>query len=331
MKFCIVDASNLVHRAKHVVQQYDSFDECVGLVLTIVFNSLKKSYEKFGAEHCVACFDAASWRKDHYPEYKADRDKESSPQKVEESEIIFTVLKDLRKFLQEFTNVTVLFKNGMEADDFVARWVQLHNDENFEHIIVSGDGDFKQLVRPGVELYDPIRNFLYASDGIFYQDGKRARKDQLTVEKHGETWKVKVDREGTPETFEPEWELFQLIIRGRKNNLRTCWPRVYKTKMRAAFDDRGGPLWNDFINAIWGPEDNRQCVRERYELNRILLDLRCQPVEIRYRMDEAINDSLGKENKMMVGAYFARFCGKYRLKRLASQATAITQLLSSPY
>jgi len=332
MKFCIIDASNLVHRAKHVISKYDSFDECVGLTLTIVFNSMKKSYEKFGAEHCVACFDSSSWRKEIYPEYKGDRvAKEKSPIKKEEDEIIWQVLSDLRKFLDEFTNVTVLHERDIEADDFIARWTQLHDDESFEHIIISGDGDFKQLVRPGVELYDPIRNFLYTADGIFYQDGKKPRKEQPVAQKHGETWKVKLTKDGDPETFEPEWELFQLCIRGKKNNLRTAYPRVRTNKMREAYDDRGGPKWNDFINTIWGPEDNRQRVRDRYEENRLLIDLRRQPDEIKFVMDETINASLEKDAKTMVGAYFARFCGKYKLRKLVDQASAITQLLSAPY
>lgn len=331
MKFCIIDISNLVHRAKHVITKYDSFDECVGLTLTIVFNSLKKSYEKFGAEHCVACFDASSWRKDIYPAYKADRDKDKSPVKKEEDEIIWQVINDLKKFLSDYTNVTVLHEKGIEADDFIARWTQLHDDESFEHIIISGDGDFKQLVRPGVELYDPIRNFLYTSDGIYFQDGKKVGKEQPTKEKHGETWKVKLTKAGEPEVFEPEWELFQLCIRGRKNNLRTAYPRVRSVKMREAYDDRGGPVWNDFINSIWGEEDNRQSVRKRYEENRILLDLRMQPQDIKDQMDLAINQALDKDTKMMVGAYFARFCGKYRLNNLVNQAAAISQLLSAPY
>jgi len=331
MKFAIIDVNNLVHRSKHVVSKYDSFDECVGMVLTILFGSLRKSYERFGAEHCVACFDNYSWRKDVYPEYKGDRDKESSPIKIEENEIIKQVLINLRKFLKEYTNVTVLEQRGAEADDFIARWVQLHDDPSFTHIIISADGDFKQLVREGVDLFDPIRNHLYTEKGVFYQDGRRARKDQATVERHGETWKRKFTKGGDPEIVEPEWELFVKCIRGRKNNLKTAWPRITTKKMRIAFEDRGGPKWNDFINSIWGPEDNRQSVRQRYDFNRKLLDLRLQPNDIRLKMDEEINEALSSENKMMVGAYFAKFCGKYRLVRLADQAASITQILASPY
>jgi hypothetical protein len=186
-------------------------------------------------------------------------------------------------------------------------------------------------VRNGVDLFDPIRNHLYTEDGVFYQDGRQPRKDQATEKRHGEIWKKKVTKRGDFEIVEPEWELFVKCIRGQKNNLKTAWPQVRTKKMRIAFDNKGGPEWNDFINSIWGPEDDRQSVRKRYDFNRRLLDLRLQPDNILADMDSTINEALSEDNKMMVGAYFAKFCGKYRLVRLANQATSITQILASPY
>ncbi len=332
MKFAVIDVNNLVHRSKHVVSNYESFDACVAMTLTILFGSLRKSYEKFGAEHCVACFDSYSWRKTVFSDYKGDREKDDSPVKLEEREIIKDVLIKLQQFLEEHTNVTVLACEGMEADDFVARWTQLHDDPSFEHIIVSADGDFKQLVREGVELFNPISNTLYTVDGVFYDDGNRPKKTQTTVERHGMRWKVKYKKNSDePEIVEPEWELFEKCIRGRKNNLRTAWPRVTTKKMRAAFDDRGGPVWNDFINAIWGEEGARQSVRERYEFNRSLLDLTAQPPEIVEIMDLVIDKAIDTKPKTMVGAWFSKFCGRFRLVKLVDQAVPITQLLAAPY
>ena len=143
MKFAIIDANNLVHRSKHVVGEYATLDEAVGLMITIVFNSMKKSFEKFGCEHAVVCFDSHSWRKEYYPEYKGDRDHKGD----KKYEAVLKVLKDFRDFLENCTNVTVLEESGIEADDFVARWTQIHDDPQFEHVIISADGDFKQLGR----------------------------------------------------------------------------------------------------------------------------------------------------------------------------------------
>ena len=332
MKFAIIDVSNLVHRAKHSVSHYDTFEECVSMTLDRLFGSLRQVYEKFGAEHCVACFDSRSWRKDVYPEYKGDRNTDTSPIKLEEREIIKQVLINLQEFLIKRTNVTVLCHDGLEADDFVARLVQLHDDQEFEHVIVSADKDFIQLIRDGVELYDPIRMILYTNDGVIFQDGKRVMKGQDVVYRHDQKWKIKCDpKTGEPETAEPEWSLFEKCIRGRKNNLLSAYPNVTTKRMRAAFEDKGGPKWNEFINAIWGDADNRQNVRKRYDFNRRLLDLKRQPPEIITTMDEAINEALGRKPNEMVGAWFAKFCGHYRLKKLASQSATITDLLASPY
>lgn len=336
MKFAIIDINNLVHRAKHVIQNYDSFDECVGLVLTIVFNSIKKTYDRFGAEHCVACFDSYSWRKKLYEGYKANREKDFnnlSLQKIEEHDIIKTVLNDLRHFLKDFTNVTVLDAESIEADDFVARWVQLHDDDAFTHVIISGDGDFKQLVNKNVELFNPLTpNTLYTVDGIFIFDGKKTSK-KLTVQKHDQPWKVKMNKKtGQPETFEPEWELFKKCIRGDpSDNIKSAFPRVRETKMREAWEDKGGLEWNNFINEMWGPEDARQSVRKRYDLNRKLIDLTQQPEHIISIIDNAMVEALTKERKQMVGTYFTKFCSRYRLNNLMNQSDSIVRILSSPY
>ncbi len=332
--FVVIDISNLVHRAKHVIKHYDTFDECVGMVLTIVFNSLKKSYDRFGAQHCVACFDSWSWRKDFYPDWKGDRDDYSTlaPSKKEEYDIIHTVIKDVRDFFITNTNVTVLYQEGIEADDFVARWVQIHNDERFSHVIVSSDNDFKQLVRKNVDLFDPIRSTLFTLDGIFFDDGKPIGRKVKTYVKYGQTWKVKLNKKsGEPEVLDPEWEIFKACIRGVKNNTKSAYPRVYETKMRKAFNDKGGLEWNNFINTEWGPEGSRQSVRERYELNKSLLDLRYQPDEIIDQIDETICIALSKGLKQMVGVHFKQFCGKYELINLAKYSQPIINLLSNPY
>ncbi len=331
MRFVIIDANNLVHRAKHVIKDHGNFDDAVGMVLTIVFHSMKKSYEKFGCEHAVVCFDSYSWRKDVYPEYKGDRDRKDDVK----YKIIIQVLNDFRDFLKDCTNVTVLEREGIEADDFVARWTQVHNDPAFSHVIISADGDFKQLVREGVDLYDPIRYTLYTNGGVFYQDGKKIARGTPTMHKYDQVWKTKLDNQDNSVTFEPEWEIFFKCIRGRKNNMLTAWPNVWETKMRAAFETKGtdNPMkWNNFINSFWkAPDGESISVRDRYEKNLLLTDLRRQPQDIVDKMDDTINAALGKEHKHMVGAHFTKFCGKYNLPKLAQNPSVIVQILYAPY
>lgn len=348
MKFCIIDVSNLVHRAKHAIMPaasrgpsymgYDYDDQpaedYTGLIMHSVFISLKKAVEKFGADHCVACFDSRSWRREVYEDYKANRrDKKKTDKEEEEHELINNIIDELHDFFHDFTNVTVLKGFGLEADDFVARWVQIHSAEEFHHVIVSADSDFKQLVCENVDLYIPVGKDkkLYTVDGIYIQDGKKPKRTDTVVELYDENWKVQKDRNGDPVKVDPEWDLFVKCIRGdSSDNIKSAWPRVQTKKMKEAF--YGDTLaWNNFINSFWGQEGNRQSVRERYEFNKMLIDLTDQPEEVIELMDEIIEESVKIERKQLVGAYFAKFCQKHKLTSLMSQSSNITRILMAPY
>jgi 5'-3' exonuclease len=356
-KYCLVDVGNLVHRAKHVIRDYEDFDDCVGMTLTIVFQSMRKVYEKFNATHCVACFDSYSWRKAHYPEYKANRNRgEQTPEEAEHHDIIIRVLQDLQDFLTRFTNVTVLEGRGIEADDFIARWVQIHDDPIFSHVIISADGDFKQLVGDNVELYNPISNTLYRKSGVYFQDGKRPKRGEPLVQLYHDTWKVRMRRnkvkkdieielndgrreiktieevvEG-PEIFDAEWELFLKCIRGdSSDNIKAAFPRIHETVLRQAFADKGGEKWNNVINGFFKLGDENKPVRPLYDRNRMLIDLKAQPEEIKEKIDDSIYEAMQKDRKQLVQAYFIKFCNKYRLVNLSRQADSITGILASPY
>lgn len=336
IRHCIVDVSNLVHRSKHGVTNYATLDECVGLLLTIVMNSLKASQRLFETNHYVMCFDGGSWRSDYYPDYKGNREKKKklmNPKEREKEDIVLQVINELEEYLRNYTNVTVLKSNGIEGDDFIARWVQLHDMEGFEHVIVSRDSDFKQLVCDNVVLYDPVAHELFTTEGVFYKDGRKPSKDQATRDMYGETWKVKIDKKtDEPVVFEPEWELFYKCIRGDKgDNITAAYPRVHKTRIREAFDNKGLVKWNNFINETWGPKENSHHVKKLYERNQLLIDLTKQPDDIKKKMDQTIEESIERPRAHMVGAYFAKFCSRYQLNRLATEGTVFSVILSSEY
>lgn len=341
----IVDVSNICHRALHVIRNFETFDDRLGQTITIVFQSLRKVYERFGAKHCVMCFDSSSWRKDVYPEYKANRNRqERTEEDQQQHEIVVRVLKDLHYFFTNFTNVTVLESRGIEADDFIARWTEVHDDPVFKHIIISADSDFKQLVRGNVELYNPISNTLYANGRILFQDGKRPKRDEPTQYAYGETWKIKtkqvkqkaldgqIDYVTEPELFDPDWALFLKVMRGdSSDNIKAAFPRVREERLRKAFANRGGEEWNNLINDSFTVGDDTRKVRPLYERNKSLIDLKAQPDEIKERIDQAMAEAMVKPKKMMVQVYFLKFCNGYRLPNLAKQADAITGILASPY
>ena len=102
-------------------------------------------------------FVGRSWRKDHYPAYKQNR-KETrdamTPAEQKADELFWKTFDEFKTFVKEKTNCTVLQHDELEADDLIAGWTQAHPEDN--HIIVSSDTDFYQLLSQNVSQYNGI-------------------------------------------------------------------------------------------------------------------------------------------------------------------------------
>ncbi|MEX2571298.1 MAG: DNA polymerase I [Gemmatimonadota bacterium] len=110
---------------------------------------LLKILEEHRPEYLGVVFDAGmSQRHEIYPAYKATREK--MPTELEAS------LPRVREIVLAF-NVPVLEKDGYEADDVIGTLAIRAADAGLEAVIVSGDKDFYQLIRPGVCLLNPGR------------------------------------------------------------------------------------------------------------------------------------------------------------------------------
>lgn len=184
--FGIIDVANLFHRIRHVVQG-DAYTKA-GMTLTIIFRSLRKMRRDLKVDHFVFCCEGESWRYTVYPQYKAKRKLDrmlAKPAEKEENEAFFVVMDDFQKFVAEKTRCTVLQQNGVEGDDFVARWVQLH--PNDKHIILSGDSDFLQLMDHNVQIYNGVDRRLISIDGVIDDDGQ-----PMAFEVDGSSGKLKV-------------------------------------------------------------------------------------------------------------------------------------------
>src|SRR6185437_6972866 len=131
----------------------------------------------------------------------------------------------------------------------------------------------------------------------------------------------------------PEWELFFKCMRGDVSDcIRPAFPRVSTRKLREAYADRGGVKWNNLINSTWGPPgETPNQVRDLYELNLSLIDLRRQPEEIKFDMDRVIGLETTREPKHLVESYFDEFCKNHRMVRLADKRASIVPMLASPY
>ena len=105
--------------------------------------------ENFEPEYLAVVFDAGvSFRDVEYPEYKATREK--MPDDLRAS------LGRIRDIVAGF-NDQVVELTGYEADDVIGTLALKAKAHGIEAVIVSGDKDFYQLIRPGIHLLNPGR------------------------------------------------------------------------------------------------------------------------------------------------------------------------------
>ncbi len=93
-----------------------------------------------------------SFRHERYPDYKATREKLG-----EELQADFDRGMERIGSLLDAYKVPVITLKGYEADDIIGTMARLGVDAGLDVVVVSGDKDFQQLVRPGVRLLNPGR------------------------------------------------------------------------------------------------------------------------------------------------------------------------------
>tara|TARA_B100000085_G_scaffold174066_1_gene158563 strand:+ start:15 stop:1022 length:1008 start_codon:yes stop_codon:yes gene_type:complete len=323
--YLLVDTMNTFFRARHVVR--GDVSEKVGMAIHITLNAINKCYKKFNADHVVFALEGRSWRKDFYTPYKKNRsDKRAAltPKEVEEDTAFFEAYDDFLKFMTERTNCSTIKCDIAEADDIIARFIAMH--PNDEHVIVSSDTDFVQLLTPTVHQYNGITKETIRLDGVFDDAGKPV------LDKKTKEHKVPAD---------PQYQLFKKCMRGdATDNVFSAYPGVRekgtknKTGLIEAYADKDtrGFAWNNLMLQRWTDHNGEEHrVLDDYERNVTLVDLTAQPTEIRDYVDDIITEQAVAKNKQMVGAHFMKFCGKWDMQRIAENATQFADLLQKNY
>ena len=325
MTHIIVDTANTFFRARHVIN--GDADIKLGMAFHITLNSIKKAWQDFDGTHVVFCLEGRSWRKDYYEPYKRNRQvaRDALTEKEQEEDTVFWEAFDtFKNFVNEKTNCTVLQHPELEADDLIAGWVQEHPDA--DHVIVSTDTDFQQLIAPNCRLYNGVQEVTTTTEGFF------DKKGELVIDK-----KTK-----QPKEVDPEWMLFEKCMRGdTSDNVFSAYPGVRKkgTKnkvgLQEAFADRQtkGFNWNNLMLQRWvdhNGEEHR--VLEDYERNKTIIDLTAQPVEIKEKIQGTIKTAIDADkNISQVGVRLMKFCHLYDLKKISDQAQAYAEPLNARY
>jgi hypothetical protein len=317
--YLLIDVHNLFFRVRHGVRAPDT-DQQLALGLHIIFHSIRKVWNQFDGNHAVFCLEGRSWRKDVYPQYKANRKVAAAArtsQEVEDDRVFFEVMDEFIRFIGTQTNCTVLRHPEAEADDMIARWIAVHPDD--QHVIISSDGDFQQLLAKNVSIYNGIAGLLHTINGVYDKDGKIAK-----------------DRRGNDMAVpDPEWLLFEKCMRGDAgDNVMSAYPGVRTKRIQEAFEDRHRKqfAWNNLMLSKWQDHEGVQHdVKRDFERNQLLIDLNRQPSELIEKFDTCISQSVITQPRRQVGTALMRFCNTHGLIEIEKSANQFSPCFSSVY
>ena len=324
--YILVDTANLFYRIRHAVR--GTADEKVGMSLHGVLSSVRKSWRDFNGDHVIFFLEGRSWRKDIYEPYKRNRQEiraAHTPKEAEEDRLFWETFDKFKEFVNEQTNCTVLRHPQLEADDLIAGWISSHPNDN--HIIISTDRDFEQLIASNVKHYNGITGVTATHEG-YYDSRNKPLKDKKT-------------KEIVPPP-DPAWMLFEKCMRGdTSDNVFSAYPGVRKkgTKNKVglleAFNDRKtkGWAWNNLMLQRWVDHNGiEHRVLDDYQRNVTLCDLTAQPEHIKLLINETIREEIDKQkNVNQVGIRLMKLCAQYNLDKIAEQVQSFSDPLNARY
>ncbi|TMJ20364.1 MAG: DNA polymerase I [Alphaproteobacteria bacterium] len=159
----LVDGSSYIFRAFHVLPGLtNKFGLNVGAVYgyTTMLWKLAGDLEKEdGPTHLAVILDASesTFRNKMYDQYKANR-----PPPPPELVPQFPLIRDATRAF----SIPCIEEEGLEADDIIACYVKAARERGWDVTIVSSDKDLMQLIEPGVDMLDTMRDRRIGTDQV---------------------------------------------------------------------------------------------------------------------------------------------------------------------
>ena len=153
----LIDLSQIMVASTMMSMGKDQSEVDINMVRHMVLNSLRMYRSKYHPEYgeLVLCCDGRhSWRREHFPQYKAARKSNREADKRDWTQI-FGCLDTIKSELKEFFPYKYLEVDTAEADDIIGVLARKAGTERV--MIISGDKDFIQLqIYKNVKQYSPI-------------------------------------------------------------------------------------------------------------------------------------------------------------------------------
>jgi len=166
----VIGSFMAVGRGKPVVEE--------DLLRHTILNSIRMFRNKFTKDYgemVICCDDKNNWRKEVFPEYKANRRK-NRENDITDWKTLFELLHEMREELTKYFPYKVMHVDTAEADDIIGVLVD-HCKEN-PILILSSDKDFIQLQKyQGVRQWSPLQKKFVVGDPVESLYDKTIRGD----------------------------------------------------------------------------------------------------------------------------------------------------------
>ncbi len=160
----LFDGSGFIYRAFHALPPLTRKSDGlpIGAVAGFCNMLLKYLIEAQGPDaptHAAVVFDysGVTFRNEIFPEYKANR-----PPPPEDLVPQFPLIREATRAF----NVACIEEEGYEADDIIATLAREAHEAGGRVTIVSSDKDLMQLIRPGIEMLDPMKGVLIGPEEV---------------------------------------------------------------------------------------------------------------------------------------------------------------------
>lgn len=299
----LIDGSNLCHIHFHGNKNADD-DTFLSLTFMTALNSIKYLYLKFKPKNIIIVFDnKLSWRKVYtediescvtHVKYKSKRHKNKTAKELERLAILEENIIVLKEMFQKHTSILTLSRKLLEGDDLIAGYIQLYPQE--KTIIVSSDKDFYQLITDNVKLYNPV----------------------------SEKFRTLEDWDDDAKLF-----IFEKCFRGDDgDSVISSYPRIRRNKIKQAYTDdftlnnvMNNKFSVEYINHDGDLIMTEYTTKDVFEENKLLMDLTCQPEEIKSLIKKTILEERDANCDVRMSMFnFLKFCNKYQLVNIIKNA-----------
>lgn len=209
-----------------------------------------------------------NWRKNIYPDYKGNRSKSDDI----DWEFVYVTYQEFKEHLPK--RVKLLEKDLIEGDDWFYYLCDHHNQKGESVLMVSNDGDLKQLLVTGKDFINIMVNENTLHNKIFlpqeYRTWMSIKYDSLPLpslfddvsEKYEEIDFIsKLTNERKVEEVDPKYVVFEKLVAGdRGDNIKTVWGKPDKNgTIRGLGAKSAEKIYNMYLEYFGYPKFNQEC------------------------------------------------------------------------